>query len=128
LSRAGTRYKRLSEQQGRQHTSRQVYSEHAADLFRGSQQPFHRRGAVGFGRIAIVIQTAFAKDSKIELRCGIAVFCSKKQEPCGVDLYRRFLAVARRPLLLSKTHPSDEVCRRRRLTRRSDFVTEGFID
>jgi hypothetical protein len=58
-------------------------------LFRGSQQPFHRRRAVAFDRIAIVIQTALAKDSKIELGCGIAAFCSKKQEPCGVRVTSR---------------------------------------
>ena len=58
-------------------------------LFRGSQQPFHRRRAVAFDRIAIVIQPALAKDSKIELGCGIAASCSKKQEPCGVRVTSR---------------------------------------
>lgn len=50
---------------------------------------FNRRRAVAFDRIAIVIQTALAKDSKIELGCGIAAFCSKKQEPCGVRVTSR---------------------------------------
>jgi hypothetical protein len=48
-------------------------------LFRGREQPFHRRRAVAFDRIAIV-RAGYRKDSKIELRGDIAALWSKKQE------------------------------------------------
>jgi hypothetical protein len=72
----------------RLHTTRTAYSVHAAALVPRQPAAISRR-AVAFDRIAIVVQTALAKDSKIELGCGIAAFCSKKQEPCAVRVTSR---------------------------------------
>ena len=65
---------------------------------------------------------AVAKDSKIESRGGIAALCSQKQEPCGVGLHRRILAVARR-VCFETIHPSNHFCRHQcALTGRIDLL------
>lgn len=43
-------------------------------LFGGSQEPLDGLQSVAFDGVPIVIQTAVVKDTKIELRCGVAIF------------------------------------------------------
>jgi hypothetical protein len=50
-------------------------------LFGGSQQPLHCLRSVAFDRIPIVIHSAVAENTKIELRGGIAAFRGKNGGP-----------------------------------------------
>jgi hypothetical protein len=70
-------------------------------LFGGSQQPLHGLGAVAFDGVPIVIQTAVAEDTKIELRGGVAALGGKNEVFDSAALHQCILTTRGGLLLLS---------------------------
>jgi hypothetical protein len=46
-------------------------------LLGGSQQPLHRIRSVAFDGVPIIVQTAVAQDTEIELRGGLPLFAAR---------------------------------------------------
>jgi hypothetical protein len=63
-------------------------------LFGGSQQPLHCLRSVAFDCIPIVIHSAVAENTKIELRGGIAAFRGKNEVLDSAALHQRILTAA----------------------------------
>src|SRR6266851_5516949 len=60
-------------------------------LFGGGQQPLDGLGAVAFDDIPIVIQTAVAEDTEIELRGGVAALGGENEVLDSAALHQRIL-------------------------------------